>query len=131
MVLISVAQNHVPGRVMMESQVFPPKSATTATAAVVDDDNDDDNEDEKAVTEDELAPKDAPQGSFRYKLIKYMIDTNLTIKRLISEYLYYLCHENVDLFIERTGFGNAVGLLQGRGILSQINTNKYMNKNVK
>ena len=72
---------------------------------------------------DDLAPKDAPIGTYRYKLIKYMTDTNLTIKRFISELLYELCHKNAELFVDRTGFGNACALLKGRGILESVQAN--------
>ena len=76
-----------------------------------------------AASIDDLAPKDAPIGTYRYKLIKYMTDTNLTIKRFISELLYELCHKNAELFVDRTGFGNACALLKGRGILESVQAN--------
>lgn len=102
------------GRYKIESLVFPSPIIihTTAATTIIE------KEEEEMV--DELAPKDAPVGTLRYKLIKYMTDTNLTIKRLVSEFLYELCHEKGDIFIERTGFGNACALLQGKGILETI-----------
>jgi len=39
------------------------------------------------------------------------------LKRYAAEMLYELCDRNTNEFVARTGFGNAVALLQIRGLI--------------
>ena len=48
-------------------------------------------EEEEVVVKDDMAPADAPLGTLRSDLVRFMTDTNTTIKRLVSEFIYELC----------------------------------------
>ena len=53
----------------------------------------------------------------RAMLCTLMTDLEPTLKRCASELLWVLCDEQADEFTMRTGFGNAVHMLQLRGIV--------------
>lgn len=130
------------------------------------------------VVKDDMAPADAPLGTLRSDLVRFMTDTNTTIKRLVSEFIYELCgndskytvivcvvYDSLSVwfftlpcicisflfmyaiillyvafilnvihylipcicavwtgqeFIRVVGFGSAVGLLHGKGVLENI-----------
>ena len=59
----------------------------------------------------------APPDSLRGQLIELMTCLDPSIKRYASELLYILCNEDKSEFINRTGFGNAIHILQLKGIL--------------
>ena len=64
-----------------------------------------------------IHPVDAPVGTMRAMLCALMTDLEPTVKRCASELLWVLCDEQADEFTMRTGFGNAVHMLQLRGIV--------------
>ena len=64
-----------------------------------------------------IHPVDAPVGTMRAMLCTLMTDLEPTLKRCASELLWVLCDEQADEFTMRTGFGNAVHMLQLRGIV--------------
>lgn len=68
---------------------------------------------------DELAPWDCPADSLRSELIVRMtsIACEGQLARIAAELLFVLCEEDKDEFRVRTGFGNAVHLLQLKGLL--------------
>jgi hypothetical protein len=80
-VLTSVAEECEEGRVQLKAAVFPPHFPAPETSEM-------EGKDEER---DELAARDAPPGTLRWKLISYMTDSNLSIKRLMSEFLFELC----------------------------------------
>ena len=59
----------------------------------------------------------APPDSLRGQLIELMTCLDPSIKRYASELLYVLCNEDKSEFVNRTGFGNAIHILQLKGIL--------------
>jgi len=65
-----------------------------------------------------LAPQDAPPGTLRALLIALMTCLETRVKRLASELLFTICQgEDKDEFMKRTGFGNAIALLQMKGLV--------------
>ena len=64
-----------------------------------------------------MHPLDAPKGSLRWKLIRFMTWTESHIKRYASEFLWALCDEDPKEFVLRTGLGNAMGFLGGKGLV--------------
>uniref|UniRef100_A0A7S1BQP5 Uncharacterized protein n=1 Tax=Corethron hystrix TaxID=216773 RepID=A0A7S1BQP5_9STRA len=57
-------------------------------------------------------------GTLQDMLIKLMTSTDSNIKRTTSELLWILCNENKDMFVEKTGFGNAIYTLCLKGLIS-------------
>lgn len=65
-----------------------------------------------------MAPKMfAPKDSLRGQLIELMTCLDSSIKRYASELLFILCNEDKNEFVNRTGFGNAIHMLQIKGIM--------------
>eukprot|EP01038_Epipyxis_sp_PR26KG_P004494 gene4494-6350_t len=64
-----------------------------------------------------MDPTDAPIDTYRGQLISLMTSFDNHIKRYSSELLYLLCDENADEFVHRTGFGNAIALMQIKGLI--------------
>jgi len=95
-----------------QNKIFPPKiepnaeSSTILTTA------------SNTIRCNKMMPMDAPRCTIRYKLIKLMTWIETNIKRAASELLWIVCGENPDLFVKRTGFGNAVHLLGLKGMVN-------------
>jgi len=53
----------------------------------------------------------------QHKLIKMLTSVNTKIKVSVAELLFVLCKEKSEKFVKHTGYGNAAGLLQSRGLL--------------
>lgn len=68
---------------------------------------------------DELAPWDCPADSLRSELVARMtsIACEGQLARIAAELLFVLCEEDKDEFRVRTGFGNAIHLMQLKGLL--------------
>lgn len=85
-----------------------------------------------------IDPRDCPNNSLRYELIKLMTSLDTQIKRIVAEFVFSLCNNNgkqhtpfsspqlqsfahvvptVNEFVYRTGFGNSVALLQLKGLI--------------
>ena len=65
-----------------------------------------------------MGPKmSAPPDSLRGQLIELMTCLDSSIKRYASELLFVLCNEDKSEFVNRTGFGNAIHMLQLKGIM--------------
>ena len=82
--LIYIATHFEPGRLFLKDEIFPPKINTSLTSEVLE-------VEEVEVVKDDMAPADAPLGTLRSDLVRFMTDTNTTIKRLVSEFIYELC----------------------------------------
>lgn len=86
---------------------------------------------------EKMHPHDCPENSLRHALIQLMTSLDTNLKRCVSECLFLLCHQNSktlptfsltlslslitwtgleDEFVYRTGFGNAIALLQLKGL---------------
>lgn len=63
-----------------------------------------------------IDPRDAPVGTLREKLLRLMTSLDTHVKRCAAELVFTLCDENPDEFVGRCGFGNAVQLLQIKGL---------------
>lgn len=61
--------------------------------------------------------------TLRNKLVRFMTSPDMHLKQLTAHLLFVLCKENTSRLIKYTGYGNAAGLLAGRGLLSCINSN--------
>ena len=64
-----------------------------------------------------MDPPAAPPSSVRYMLLKLMTSFDTHLKRSVAELLFVLCEQCVDEFVARTGYGNAVALLQLKGLV--------------
>ncbi|GMI50225.1 hypothetical protein ScalyP_jg4772 [Parmales sp. scaly parma] len=83
------------------------------------------NENENGIVltkkEQKMAPKNAPVGTLRYKVIKLMTSIDTNVKRYSSELMWDLCGGVADEFVENVGFGNGVHFM---GIKGLVNTPK-------
>jgi hypothetical protein len=68
---------------------------------------------------DQLAPWDCPPDTLRHELVSRMtsIACEGNLARVVSELLFELCEQDKDEFKVRTGFGNAIHLMQLKGLL--------------
>ena len=76
---------------------------------------------EKKNRKDLYKPSDAPEFTFRCHLINLLLkssDGHITVP--LGDYLFLLCEEDVDEFVDRVGLGYGAGLLQRRGLLGQL-----------
>lgn len=64
-----------------------------------------------------MDPTDIPSGTLRASLIGMMTSLDSVLKRYCAELLYTLCDKESDEFVVRTGFGNAVALMQIKGLI--------------
>jgi Guanine nucleotide exchange factor synembryn len=64
-----------------------------------------------------MDPSDIPKGTLRARLIGSMISLDSLLKRYCAELLYALCDKNTGEFVSRTGFGNAIALMQIKGLI--------------
>jgi len=71
-----------------------------------------------AARERRLDPLDAPEFSLRKKLIGLLTSPRPHLKRIVSEFLWILCGEDSNVFVKRTGFGNAVHFLGMKGLVN-------------
>jgi Guanine nucleotide exchange factor synembryn len=64
-----------------------------------------------------MDPTDIPKGTLRARLVGSMISLDSLLKRYCAELLYALCDKNTGEFVSRTGFGNAIALMQIKGLI--------------
>ena len=64
-----------------------------------------------------MDPTDVPPGSLRANLINLMTSLDSDLKRYCAELLYTLCDKESGEFVTRTGFGNAIALMQIKGLI--------------
>jgi Guanine nucleotide exchange factor synembryn len=64
-----------------------------------------------------MSPADAPKGSLRHKCIRLLSWTEAHTKRWMAELLWTLCNNDANEYAHRVGLGNAIPLLQARGLL--------------
>ena len=64
-----------------------------------------------------MDPTDIPVGTLRAHLIGLMTSLDSVLKRYCAELLYSLCDKESGEFVTRTGFGNAVALMQIKGLI--------------
>jgi hypothetical protein len=67
--------------------------------------------------QDPLKPEDAPPGTLRALLLGRMTSLESSVSRLTAELMWLLCGGDRDVFVRRTGMGNAAGLLQIKGMI--------------
>ena len=82
--------------------------------------------DEEEAEEDEMGPDylqrkmdptDIPEGTLRSRLVRSMTSLDSLLKRYSAELLYALCDKDTGEFVSRTGFGNAIALMQIKGLI--------------
>ncbi|XP_056137297.1 synembryn-B isoform X2 [Lampris incognitus] len=56
--------------------------------------------------------------TIRNKLVRLMTHVDMGVKQSAAEFLFVLCKESVDNLLKYTGYGNAAGLLEARGLLA-------------
>jgi len=59
---------------------------------------------------------DTEAGTLREILLRCIISLQMTLKMVVSEFLYELADQDTHEYIRLTGFGNAVGLLAEKGL---------------
>mmetsp|Transcript_20786 Transcript_20786/g.34385 ORF Transcript_20786/g.34385 Transcript_20786/m.34385 type:complete len:421 (-) Transcript_20786:1353-2615(-) len=106
-VLNTAAENCEIAKYQIEKIVFPPvpEEVLQEREACTD---------KKKNTE----PEYAPPGGLLYNLLRLMGCSSATVSRITNELLWNLSDKNSNLFIRRTGLGNAVGLLQLKGLIN-------------
>jgi hypothetical protein len=65
-----------------------------------------------------MSPLDAPAYSLRGKLVRLLTWPQGQIKRFAGELLWSLCDGNANEFIHRVGMGNALPILNLKGVIS-------------
>ena len=95
----------------------PYTSLSATTSAPIQTSNSDNTNSPKKTNTNKMAPKDAPPGTMRFKLISLMTHIDSNVKRCASEFLWTLCNNDPQEFVERTGFGNAVHMLGIKGLV--------------
>lgn len=106
--LIRVATSSSEGRAELKAIIFPNdwRSAEDEVREVGSD-----------FFQQKMDPTDVPSGSLRAKLITMMTSLDSVLKRYCAELLYTLCDKETGEFVTRTGFGNAVALMQIKGLI--------------
>lgn len=99
--LTRVATSSMEGRAELKAIIFP--------NSWEEDLSEDDNQ--------KMDPTDIPEGSLRSNLIGLMTSLDSVLKRYCAELLYALCEEGTGEFVGRTGFGNAIALMQIKGLI--------------
>ena len=64
-----------------------------------------------------MDPTDIPEGTLRARLVRSMTSLDSLLKRYSAELLYALCDKDTGEFVSRTGFGNAIALMQIKGLI--------------
>ena len=64
-----------------------------------------------------MDPTDIPKGTLRARLVGSMTSLDSLLKRYCAELLYALCDKDTGEFVSRTGFGNAIALMQIKGLI--------------
>lgn len=64
-----------------------------------------------------MDPTDIPEGTLRARLVRSMTSLDSLLKRYCAELLYALCDKDTGEFVSRTGFGNAIALMQIKGLI--------------
>lgn len=78
--------------------------------------DDQDKSAENLGMESEGPKLDTEVGTLREILLRCIISLQMTLKMVVSEFLYELCDQDTHEYIRLTGFGNAVGLLAEKGL---------------
>lgn len=111
-ILIRIATSSSSGRAELKASIFPNPWKT---------DSEDDLEETEEVKSDYLQqkmdPTDIPSGTLRAHLINMMTSLDDVLKRYCAELLYELCDKETGEFVSRTGFGNAIALMQIKGLI--------------
>ena len=94
--------------------VFPPSEENYFQILAADEQKQNEN-DGKARN---MSPLDAPLNTVRGKLIRLLTWPNGHIKRFTGELLWILCGSNPNEFIHRVGMGNAILVLNLKGIVA-------------
>ena len=65
-----------------------------------------------------MGPLDAPKGTLRGKLVLLLSWAESYIKRCTAEFLWTLCNSDATEYVHRVGMGNALPLLNAKGLAS-------------
>jgi hypothetical protein len=65
-----------------------------------------------------MSPLDAPKDTLRGKLVVLLSWAESYIKRCTAELLWTLCNSNATAYVHRVGLGNALPLLNAKGLAS-------------
>lgn len=107
--LIKIATLSSSGRDELKSIIFPNPWISSG---------EDDCEEEVPTDylQQKMDPTDIPRGTLRARLIGMMTSLDSVLKRYCAELLYELCDKSTGEFVSRTGFGNAIALMQIKGL---------------
>ena len=73
---------------------------------------------ELATSKSNMAPLDAPKDTLRGKLCLLLSWPESYVKRCAAEFLWTLCNEDATEYVHRVGMGNALPLLNAKGLAS-------------
>jgi hypothetical protein len=65
-----------------------------------------------------MGPLDAPKDTLRGKLVMLLSWAESYIKRCTAEFLWALCNSSANEYVHRVGMGNALPLLNAKGLAS-------------
>lgn len=110
MLFNNLCQSHNEFRQATRSRIFPNPIDLSAAAA---------NPNETRMT-----PADAPPGTLRNKCIRLLSWTESHTKRWMAELLWIVCDGNAEEYVQRVGLGNAMPLLNARGLMELPTTDQ-------
>jgi Guanine nucleotide exchange factor synembryn len=111
-ILIRIATSSSSGRAELKALIFPNPWKSDS-----EDDLEEVEEAKSDYLQQKMDPTDIPPGTLRAHLINMMTSLDDVLKRYCAELLYELCDKETGEFVSRTGFGNAIALMQIKGLI--------------
>ncbi|KAI2500994.1 hypothetical protein MHU86_13468 [Fragilaria crotonensis] len=110
MLFNNVCQNHIEFRQATRSRIFPNPIDSSSAAGNPNDTR--------------MTPADAPPGTLRNRCIRLLSWTESHTKRWMAELLWIVCDGNAEEYVQRVGLGNAMPLLNARGLMELPTTDQ-------
>ena len=111
-ILTRIATSSLSGRAELKGLIFPNPWRSES-----EDDLEEAEEVKSDYLQQKMDPTDIPPGTLRAYLINSMTSLDDVLKRYCAELLYELCEKETGEFVSRTGFGNAIALMQIKGLI--------------
>jgi Guanine nucleotide exchange factor synembryn len=111
-ILIRIATSSSSGRAELKASIFPNPWKSDS-----EDDLEEAEEAKADYLQQKMDPTDIPSGTLRAHLVNMMTSLDDVLKRYCAELLYELCDKETGEFVSRTGFGNAIALMQIKGLI--------------
>jgi hypothetical protein len=107
------ASANVEVRAQVQNLVFPPEAEHTFQQKIQQQ-----IDGSSSYKVSNMSPLDAPRDTLRGKLVQLLSWPESYIKRCTAELLWTLCNGNATEYINRVGMGNALPMLNAKGIAS-------------